>query len=206
VGTNWAAFVGVVLVAYLVPGPDFAVILRSATRGPRAGAAAAAGAQVGLCVHMLLAVVGLSVVLASHPNLLTVIRVVGGSYLAYLGGRLVIPTFRRPAAGRVAAATVSAHSAFTQALFTNVLNPKAVLFFAAVLPQFIAPGSVPVRVQVATLGAVDIALGFLAWTVVIALGVRLSAALKRDTVRRWWDRTTGTVLAGLGVGLLLTHE
>lgn len=83
-----------VAVAYLVPGPDYAVILRSATRGPRAGVAAAGGAQLGLCVHMVLAVVGLSAVLARYPDVLTTIRLLGGAYLLYLGGRLILPTLR----------------------------------------------------------------------------------------------------------------
>jgi len=205
-GIHWWGFVGVVVAAYLVPGPDFAVVLRSATRGPRAGVASATGAQLGLCVHVLLAVVGLSVVLARHPEALTAVRVVGGAYLLYLGGRLVLPTFRRSApAAAAGAAEVSTRSAFTQGLFTNLLNPKAVLFFAAVLPQFVVPGSAPVAAQVGVLGAVDVLLGLLVWAAVIAVGVRLSALLRRATVRRWWDRVTGAVLGTLGGGLLVSR-
>lgn len=203
---DWLTFVGVVAVAYLIPGPDFAVILRSATRGSRPGAAAACGAQVGLCVHMLLAVVGLSVVLARHPDVLTAIRLVGGAYLLYLGGRLVIPTLRRSPARSKPVADLSARSAFAQGLLTNLLNPKAVLFFAAVLPQFVVPETAPVWMQVGALGLLDVALGFVAWALVIAFGVRLSTLLSRPTVRQWWDRATGTALAGLGGGLVLTRD
>ena len=204
---NWWAFVGVVAVAYLVPGPDMAVVLRSATRGARSGVAAAAGAQVGLCVHVLLAVAGLSVVLARHPDLLTTIRVVGGLYLLYLGGRLVLPTLRRVPGtpSPVDDGGSAPRSAFTQGLLTNLLNPKAVLFFAAVLPQFLTPGPVPVWVQVVALGVLDVALGLAAWSLVVALGVRLSVLLRRARVRRWWDRTTGAVLGGMGGGLVLTR-
>ena len=203
---NWWVFVGVVAVAYFVPGPDMAVILRSATHGARPGLAAAGGAQLGLCVHMLLAVVGLSVVLARHPEALTTIRVLGGAYLLYLGGRLILPTLgRRPAASAARDERVSARSAFGQGLFTNLLNPKAVLFFAAVLPQFLAPGPVPVWVQVVLLGVLDIALGFAAWAVVIALGVRLADLLRSPRARRWWDRATGATLGGLGGALVVTR-
>jgi threonine/homoserine/homoserine lactone efflux protein len=207
VDINWLAFIGVVAVAYLIPGPDFAVILRSATRGARAGGAAATGAQLGLCVHMLLAVVGLSVVLARHPDVLTAIRLIGGAYLLYLGGRLVVPTLRRSRQPRPeqTEGDVSTRSAFAQGLFTNLLNPKAVLFFAAVLPQFVVPGGAPVWVQVAALGGLDVALGFVAWGLVVVLGVRLAGLLRRERVRRWWDRVTGTVLGGIGGGLVLTR-
>jgi threonine/homoserine/homoserine lactone efflux protein len=65
--TNWLAFLCVVAVAYLVPGPDFAIILRYATRHWRQGAAAAIGAMAGLCVHTTIAVLGLSLVLSTLP-------------------------------------------------------------------------------------------------------------------------------------------
>jgi len=205
-GIQWWGFLGVVVAAYLVPGPDFAVILRSATRSRRAGAASAAGAQLGLCVHALLAVAGLSVVLARHPEALTAIRVVGGAYLLYLGGRLVLPTFHRSAGadGRPVA-EVSTRSAFSQGLFTNLFNPKAVLFFAAVLPQFVVAGAAPVWAQVGVLGIVDVLLGLLVWAGVVAVGVRLSGLLRRATVRRWWDRVTGAVLGVLGGGLVVSR-
>lgn len=200
--TNWTAFVLVVLAAYLVPGPDFLVILRRATGRWRSGAAAALGAQVGLCVHVGLAVVGLSVVLARHPEALTAVRLLGGAYLVLLGGRLVASTLHRAPEASPPADTAGHRSAFAEGLLTNLLNPKAVLFFASVLPQFVVPGSVPVEVQVATLGAVDVVLGALPWALVVLLGARLSTTLGRPRVRAWWDRVTGTVLGGLGVGML----
>jgi threonine/homoserine/homoserine lactone efflux protein len=201
---NWLAFTGVVALAYLIPGPDFAVILRSSTRGWRSGAAAAVGAQTGLCAHALLAVAGLSIVLARHPAALTTVRVLGGLYLLYLGGRLVLPTLRRRQVAQSSAPppALRPRVAFGQALFTNLLNPKAVLFFAAILPQFVSAEGGSLGLQVAVLAVYDIVLGFVAWTLVIVLGVQLARVLQRDTFRRWWDRATGTALGGLGCGLL----
>lgn len=207
VDINWVAFVGVVALAYFIPGPDMAVILRSATRGSRAGAAAAIGAQLGLCVHLVLAVAGLSVVLARYPEALTAIRIAGGLYLLYLGGRLIVPTLRRPGdSPPVRQDDVPTGSAFGQGLFTNLLNPKAVLFFAAVLPQFVQPGAAPVWAQVGALGLVDIALGAIPWTIVVLVGVRLAGVLNRVRVRLWWDRVIGAVLGGLGGGLVVNRR
>ena len=199
---SWPVFLGVVLAAYVVPGPDLAVILRSATRGARAGVAAALGAQLGLCVHMLLAVVGLSAVLAAHPGALVVVRVLGGLYLLYLGGRLVLGSFRE---APPQATGDEGRAAFAQGLLTNLTNPKAVLFFASVLPQFVGTdGGLPVAVQVLVLGVVDVLAGFLPWTLVVLAGARLGRSAASDAVRRWWDRVTGLVLGGLGGGLVAT--
>lgn len=205
---NWVAFTGVVILAYLVPGPDFAVVLRAATRGWRAGAAAASGAQLGLCVHTLLAVVGLSAVLARHPEVLTTIRLLGGAYLLCLGARLLLSTYRpvKQPQVRCKEPTLAPRAAFKQGLFTNITNPKAVLFFAAVLPQFITAGTTALGVQIATLGLYDVALGPPAWTLIILLGVRLARLLHSDRTNRWWDRTAGAVLSAIGGGLLLSHR
>lgn len=203
VDVNWWAFCGVVLIAYLIPGPDFAIILRSATRSLRAGVAAALGAQTGLCVHALLAVVGLSVVLAKHPDLLTAVRVVGGIYLLFLGGRLILPTLHKQRSPSAVSDGLSSRSAFGQALFTNLLNPKAVLFFAAVLPQFLDEGGSALWLQVLVLAVLDVALGLALWGLVILLGVQLASVLRRPRARRWWDRTTGAALAATGGTLAL---
>jgi threonine/homoserine/homoserine lactone efflux protein len=201
--TNWPAFLVVLVVAYVIPGPDFAIILRHATRHWRQGMAAALGAQAGLCVHMVLAVLGLSVVLAQHAGALTVIRVVGGLYLVYLGGRMITSTLGRRPEETGLPAGERFRSAFRHGFMTNVTNPKALLFFASVLPQFVVAGSGPVGVQVAVLGAVDVLFGLLPWTVVVLVGARLSACLSRRRIRDWWDRITGLALGFLG-GALLT--
>lgn len=87
---------------------------------------------------------------------------------------------------------------------TNLLNPKAILFFASVLPQFIAAeGSV--QAQILLLGTVDVLLGFAVWAAVILIGVKLATALSKPAVRCWWDRVTGGALTGLGAALATTR-
>ncbi|MEV7397819.1 LysE family translocator [Aeromicrobium sp. NPDC092404] len=201
-GIHWWAFLGVVAVAYAIPGPDFAVILRSSTRGWRAGAAAALGAQTGLCVHMLVAAAGLSVLLARSPEALTTIRWAGAAYLVWLGIGLIRSSFKTDDEVR-AEPDLTTATAFTQALLTNLLNPKAILFFAAVLPQFVVAGT-STAAQVLALGIVDVVAGLLLWAVLVSVGAGLGAWFARPTVRRRWDRATGGVLTGLGATLATT--
>jgi threonine/homoserine/homoserine lactone efflux protein len=196
---HWWAFLGVVVLAYAIPGPDFAVILRSATRGWRTGMAAALGALSGLCVHMLVAAVGLSVLLARSPGALTTIRWAGAAYLVWLGISLVRASF---IAEKSTDQTpdVSTSRAFTQAMLTNLLNPKAILFFASVIPQFVVAGT-STTVQVLALGAVDVVTGLVFYALLVATAASLSSWFSRPTVRRRWDRATGGILTGLGVTL-----
>ncbi len=196
-GINWWAFVGVVFLAYVIPGPDFAVILRSSTRSSRAGLSAALGAQTGLCVHMALAALGLSLLLARSPGVLDIVRLVGAGYVTFIGLRILSSTrgTRQAVAGDEA--SMPSGTAFAQGFFTNLLNPKAILFFASVLPQFLSSGR-PATVQIFVLGCVDIAIGVVLWSGLVALGARFGSLLRRPRIRRRWDRATGGVLVALG--------
>ncbi|AWE54209.1 LysE family translocator [Streptomyces nigra] len=205
-------FLGVVLLAYVVPGPDFLVVLRSATEHPAKGRAAALGAQSGLCVHMLAAAVGLSVVAARSPVIYDAIRLGGAGYLVYLGVRAVLAARRaaRPqGAQRQAIAPVVTggggsgsrwRSGFRQGLLTNVLNPKAALFFLSVLPQFVHGGGSPGR-QIFLLGILDVLIGVAYWFGLVAVAARLRALLARPAIRHRWELTTGWLFIAVGAGV-----
>ena len=204
-------FLGVVLVAYVVPGPDFLVVVRSATEHPAKGRAAALGAQGGLCVHMLAAAIGLSLIAARTPVVYAAIKLAGAAYLVWLGVRAVLAA-RRLRAGRDSARPIGASAAvedasrnlwrsgFAQGFLTNVLNPKAALFFLSVLPQFVNGGGSTTR-QIFLLGILDVLIGVAYWFALVAVAARLRALLDRPRVRRRWELTTGWLFIGVGFGV-----
>lgn len=198
-------FLGVVVLAYVIPGPDFAVIVRATTSSHRSGALAALGAQAGLSVHMLAPAAGLSLLLARSPLALTVIQLAGAAYLVYLGVRAIAAS-RRDNANDTATeeAGPSGRSWFTQGLLTILLNPKAILFFVSILPQFVNQDT-SLPPQILALGAADVLVGVFVWTALIAATSRLTAALHRPGRRRRWDRATGSIFIAIGVTLALTH-
>ncbi|TDO91689.1 LysE family translocator [Enemella evansiae] len=195
---NWPGFFAVLVLAYLTPGPEFLIVLRSATRGWRAGLAAGAGAQTGLTVHMLIATLGLSLLLTRYPSALLTIQLAGSLYLGYLGWRLL------RSAGTEAGPRPSTATAFRQGLATDLLNPKVVVFFAAVLPQFVNLSAGRVREQMLLLGVVDVLFGFLAWLLVTAVGVRLNTWLADPAHRRHWDRVGGALLLAVAITLAVS--
>ncbi|GHH44566.1 LysE family translocator [Streptomyces candidus] len=211
---NLAGFLGVVLIAYVIPGPDFLVVVRAAAQRPALGRAAALGAQSGLCVHVLAAALGLSVLAAQSAAVFTTIKVAGAAYLVYLGVRALLAarSGSAPAPERTGAApdgsgaapapaAFGRRAAFTEGFLTNVLNPKAALFFLSVLPQFIEHGGPSTTSQIFLLGALDVAVGVVYWAGLVPVAAKLRALLDRPSVRRRWERITGCLFIGIGVGV-----
>lgn len=138
----------------LTPGPNLAwLALLGVSRGRRAGILAVAGITVGLSVWLLVALFGLTrTPLYSHTGL-EILRWVGAGYLVWLAWDAVRPApapDRRPDAGDT--------QPFLRGLAANLLNPKAAIFYLAMLPGFIRPSAGPVCLQILILGALHIAI------------------------------------------------
>lgn len=199
-----AAFVGISLVVIVTPGPDTALTIRNALFGGRlSGLATAAGVATGQATWAVCTAAGVAALLrASQPALLA-IRIVGAAYLIYLGGGALLAAIR---SRNVHAAEATAHrrriaptTAYRQGLLSNLSNPKMVVFFIAVLPQFTGP-------QPAFIGVVGFGLVFcsltLAWLSGYAFAVaKAGDVLRRARVRRLLDGLTGGVLVALGLRL-----
>ncbi|MFJ6386959.1 LysE family translocator [Streptomyces sp. NPDC091972] len=207
--TNLLGFLGVLMLAYLVPGPDFLVIVRAGARNTALGRAAAWGAQSGLCVHMCAAALGLSVIAARSAYAFTVIKLAGAAYLVFLGVRALLAARSGAAPARPHRASGREHpgscrSSFMEGFLTNVLNPKAALFFLSVLPQFVTGTDGSATGQIFLLGAVDIAVGLAYWFALVTFAARLRPLLTDIAKRRIWDRISGSLLIGVGVGIAAT--
>ena len=195
----------VAAVAIIVsPGPDTIVILRHALTGGRGtGLAAVSGVQLGLLVHTALAVAGISLLIASSAVLFKGLTVIGAVYLAWLGiqslrgvGGLEVETGAAPAgAGR----------ACREAALCNILNPKVILWYLALLPNFVNPEAGNVTAQLIVLSALLIALNIL-WQAPMALaadGVR--QWLGRPEAMRAVNRVSGVILLVMAALMLGQH-
>jgi threonine/homoserine/homoserine lactone efflux protein len=189
------AFFGISLIVIVTPGPDTALTIRSALLGGRpSGLATAAGVATGQATWALFTAAGLAGLLrASQPALLAV-RIVGAGYLIYLGLEALLAAVRSH--GVNAAAPVG-HcrrmvpvTAYRQGLLSNLGNPKMVVFFVALLPQF--TGSHPAFVTVLSFGLVFCSLT-LAWLSAYAVAVaKAGDFLRRVRVRRMLEGLTGS--------------
>lgn len=195
------AYAVAVLAIVVSPGPDTMLILRYAlTSGQKAGFAAVAGVQLGLMVHTVLAVLGVSLIIASSPVLFKGVAIAGAGYLAWLGiqgfresGTIRLDGSRRP---------VTAARACRDAVITNVLNPKVILLFLALLPNFVDTGRGDVPAQLITLAAVLIVINVM-WQAPLAWAAQIIRGwLTKPAVQRAVSRLTGTILL-LFAGLML---
>ncbi|MFE4228949.1 LysE family translocator [Arthrobacter sp. NPDC056886] len=203
------AFVLTCLVVVLVPGPDFALVLRNAARGPRAAAAAVAGIMVGNTILAALAVLGVTALLGASEVLGTIIRIAGAAYLLYLGARALAEAFaRNPMKEGLPAASVSGRqpggsSPFVQGMVSNLLNPKVAVFYLSLFPQFtLAP--LPPLAQHAVMAGIFLVIA-LAWYVLVLSALKkVTGFLARPRTGRIVVGSSGAVLVGVG-GTILTQ-
>ncbi|MFG2001204.1 LysE family translocator [Spirillospora sp. NPDC048911] len=199
------AFAGTMGLGAMSPGPDFAIVVRhAATGGRRGGTAAAAGIAAGVLVWVAAAALGVAALLAASAAAFTVVKVVGAGYLLYLGVRSLIAA-RRGGTGEVAEEETAASpwDAFRQGLLCNVLNPKAGVFFVALIPQFV--GGHPAVSEALVLAVVAALVAAVWFTIVANVVGALRRVFSRQRVRRAVDGLTGAALIGLGLRLAVTR-
>lgn len=168
-----AEFVLAVLLLELTPGPNMAYLAAlSLAQGRAAALYGVLGVAAGLAVHAALAALGVGAAVAASPWLYQVLRWAGVAFMLFLaweGWRGADAAEAAPAPGLTAGRLV------LRGFVTNVLNPKSIMFFVAVVPGFIAPGA-PVTPQLALLGGVYVG---------IATTVHLAIILGAAALRPW---------------------
>lgn len=194
------AFLAVSVVVIVVPGPDTALTIRqSLVRGRRAGVLTAAGVAGGQAVWAIATAVGVASLLRASQPAFAALRIAGAAYLVYLGVRAILESRRRSTAPTDTCVHGRLTSPYGQGILSNLANPKMVVFFLSLLPQYAGPHAA--LVPLLGLGLVFCTLTFCwlaAYAVVVA---RLGDRLRGSRVRTAIDRISGIVLVGLGLRL-----
>jgi threonine/homoserine/homoserine lactone efflux protein len=197
------AFLATALVLTATPGPDNLMVLSMGmSRGRRAGIAFGLGCALGCLSHTLLAVVGISALVAASPVAFTLLKVAGGLYLVWMG----VQAWRHAGAVRVggeAGANAPLRQLFVKGLVANAINPKVVLFFLSFLPQFVVAAQGRVEWQLGLLGLLFTAQAVVLFGLLGYFSGSVGAWLnRRPSVGLWLDRLAGTVFIGLGVRMM----
>lgn len=197
------AFTGAASLLTVTPGPDSALILRTAAiEGPRTALMTGIGILLGCAVWGLAAAVGLGALLAASETAYTVLRWIGAAYLLWLGLKLLIAPRRVFDADAGARAAGTGRAWLARGFLTNILNPKVGLFYVSFLPQFIPAGADVVGVTLA-MTAIHAGLTVLWFALLTAATAPLAGFLRRRGVVTWLDRITGGLFVGFAVKLAL---
>lgn len=191
-------FVVALVAVYLVPGADMLLVLETGSVHGRARAVAVAiGLGVARAAHVALAGLGAAALLSASPVAYASVRWIGAAWIGWIGLSLLragtlVPTVGTGEAGERAGLAVG--WAFRRGLFTNLLNPKALLFCSVLLPQFVRAEAGPVAGRFLVLGAILVGIGF-AFDLAFAM---IGAALGRFLAARpRLARLQGPVFGGL---------
>ena len=207
---TWCLYVATVFVVSAIPGPNMLLVMtHGAQHGLRRSGATMAGCLSALVLMLSVSAAGLGVFLEAWPAMFNALRMIGAAYLVYLG----IKAWRSPADEGVAHRTdeLAAKPARSRlALFRNGFlvagsNPKAILFAAALLPQFIdasRPTLPQFGVLVATFAVIEVS-----WYLVYAgFGTRIGSKLRTHNVAKAFNRLTGGVFVGFGAMMALVRH
>ncbi|MGS0740986.1 LysE family translocator [Glaciimonas sp. GG7] len=195
-----------VLLLNATPGPDTAYIVgRSVAQGRTAGLMSALGITAGCLVHGTLSAFGLTALLAASASAFMMIKLAGGAYLIYLGLRMLLTKTVATISDNKAGDVRTHRTIFLQALITNILNPKVILFFLSFFPLFVQHDSHHKIAAFLLLGVI-FAVMSLCWNSGTALlaGTLSRHASSNPQIKQWLERTVGAAFIALGVKLALT--
>ncbi len=197
------------LLAAMSPGPDFVLVSsQTLTKGKKVGLYCSLGITLGLSVHILYSILGLATVIAHSAWLLTVIKVIGGSYLIYLGWQGIRSTAKPPSQDnqpneneKIAPLSKSViKSSIKQGFFCNVFNPKAPIYFVSLFTLVL---SVDMPMWQLTFYGIWIMLLQMAWFSTVVMLLSMPAINRKfQSHAHWVDRVMGVAMASLGLNLL----
>ncbi|WP_077490022.1 LysE family translocator [Sinomonas mesophila] len=209
-------FAAVALALTLTPGADWAYTIAAGLR-PGSTVPSVAGLCSGYILHTALVAAGLGVMLAGRPDVVAWLSLAGALYLLWLGcttargwraagfaGAAAREDAALPSGGALSSAVGRQGGAvrdYLRGVATSGINPKALLLFVAVMPQFIVQGSeVPVAAQTAAMGATHILLTVVVYSLVAVAARRILRA--RPRAARVVTLASGVIMIGIGAVLL----
>jgi len=201
---TWLLFCATETILCFTPGPAvLLVVSQSIARGTWAGFAASLGIVTANTAYFALSGTSLGAILMASWQAFTVIKWLGAGYLVWLGGQMLFK--KQLALSRLDAPEPPTHSrqrAFSLAVLTQGANPKALVFFTAILPQFINPNA-PVLPQILIMGVSSVVIELVVLAIYIGTCHGARTWVRQPRVAGILQRVGGAFLIGAGVRLAL---
>jgi threonine/homoserine/homoserine lactone efflux protein len=198
------AFALTALVIEITPGPNMTYLAAlSLSSGMRTGFAAVAGIALGLSTYGIVAALGVAALIDNSPALYALLRWSGVAYLLWLAWESW-SSERETSPEETDGTSDSPWPAFRRGLITNLLNPKAAVFYVAVLPDFIRADGGSVVMQTLLLSLVYVSIATTIHSAIVALAGTLQATIGGKQHRRTIRRSLALVLVGIAIWFALS--
>ncbi len=198
------AFISIVTVLTVTPGPDMALVARVVFgKGRVAGWLTSLGVVSGHLLWGIASALGVATVLSTSAMLYTILRLIGAAYLIWLGLQAL---FSRDTHKETTVLPLTNKAGvYRQGLINNLLNPKIGAFYTTFLPQFIGPGQ-PIFLTSILLAALFALIGIIWLTIYVVILSKAGNFFRRSLVRHAMERITGVVLVALGIRLAVEQH
>ena len=199
-------FIPAITIFIMLPGPNFALVSQiSLFEGKRKGEAAALGLTLGICLHTVCAIQGLSAILAEYAWMFAILKYAGAAYLAWLGIQAFARSLRKPETDASDGMNFLKERGYWQVVksgfLTNALNPLSILYFMVLYQQFLEPGA-PMVIQFAEMGILSMAVCFLWYLLLANLLGKIRGLFLKWSFQKWLLRASGAIFVFFGIRLL----
>ncbi len=206
-------FIGIVVALTVTPGATTMLITRNViAHGHKAGFIVVLGGCLGVFFHATFSALGLSLILVQSATLFETIKLLGGFYLIFLGGKSVWRALRQNAIG-LSSLNHRAHAlenetewkSFLEGFVTILLSPETSVFYLAILPQFISLGE-SILLKSFMLASIHAVIRLVWYSTLAVFLARIATMLKRPRVQQWLEITSGAVLVILGLKIAAASQ
>jgi threonine/homoserine/homoserine lactone efflux protein len=201
---TWLFFCATETVLCFIPGSAVLFVVSSAlTRGTRGGLLGSLGILAANAAYFILSAMGLGAVLLASRTVFIVIKWIGAAYLVYIGIRMVVSRSKKSRGG-ASPGVERSKGVFWNGFVTQAANPKAIIFFTALLPQFIDPDQ-PAAMQIGILGVSSVLIEFVVLSIYVGTCRAAKHWVRGPWVGDWLTRAAGLLLIAAGVKLAATR-
>lgn len=204
--SNIYFFISISFILLISPGPNtIYVVTKGMTEGRKAAFKAVLGASAGDMVQVLAASLGLAVLLQASSLAFFIVKMLGASYLFYVGIRCFLN--KQQLFIKSSEKETKSKDLFFTGFFTSALNPKTTLFFMSFLPQFISIQSAYAQQQMLLLGAMFVIMGFFVMIAYAVVAEKLRCWIsKNERIQVYLNWITGIIFIGFGLRVAFSER
>ncbi len=204
---QWVIFSTAVLVASIIPGPSMILALNHGIRyGYRKSISTAFGNVTASLIQAIISIIGLGSILRASENIFLIIKYLGAIYLIYIGVTTLFSKIKQINSNN----DVSIHSKsnkklFTQGFFVAFGNPKAIIFFTALFPQFFNMSKNPISQIIFFMITLAI-IAFLCMMIYAITGSKIINLFSKSKLGKYFNKIIGIIFIGTGVSITFTND